>query len=111
LTWWFFFCASIVGAIVLTNVIPAAVRAIRGLGGARQLLPGVAILAAFGAVFVFLLEEPQNEELRRRTSFGEHLQEEHEDGSKRGQYRYAGKQLARSAQSSDRADRCRNDVR
>jgi len=56
LTWWFFFCASIVGAIVLTNVIPAAVRAIRGLGGARQLIPGVAVLAAFGSVFVFLLK-------------------------------------------------------
>jgi hypothetical protein len=55
LTWWFFFCASIVGAIAITNIIPAASRAIRGLGGARQLLPGIAVVAVFGSVFVFLL--------------------------------------------------------
>jgi hypothetical protein len=54
-TWWFFFCGSILGAMVLFSVIPAWKLALRGLGGGRQLLIGIGVLAAFGAVFVMLL--------------------------------------------------------
>ncbi|MBZ5662642.1 MAG: DUF2207 domain-containing protein [Acidobacteriia bacterium] len=55
LTWWFFFCASIVGLLTVTSLIPATARAIRGLGGAVQVLPAVAAMAVFGAAFVFIL--------------------------------------------------------
>jgi hypothetical protein len=55
LTWWFFFCGTILGAIALTSIIPACKLALRGLGGGRQLLIGLGVLAAFGGVFVVLL--------------------------------------------------------
>jgi hypothetical protein len=55
LTWWFFFCASILGAMVIFSVVPAWKLALRGLGGTRQLLIGMAVLAVFGAAFVMLL--------------------------------------------------------
>jgi hypothetical protein len=55
LTWWFFFCGTILGAIALTSIIPACKLALRGLGGGRQLLIGLGVLAAFGTVFVVLL--------------------------------------------------------
>jgi hypothetical protein len=55
LTWWFFFCGTILGAIALTSIIPACKLALRGLGGGRQLLIGLGVLGAFGAVFVALL--------------------------------------------------------
>jgi hypothetical protein len=56
LTWWFFFCGTTLGAIVLFSLVPACKLAVRGMGGTRQLLIGVAVLAAFGSVFVILLK-------------------------------------------------------
>jgi Predicted membrane protein (DUF2207) len=56
LTWWFFFCGTILGAIGLTSIIPACKLALRGMGGGRQLLIGLGVLAAFGSVFVVLLK-------------------------------------------------------
>ena len=55
LTWWFFFCGTTLGAIVLTSIIPACKLALRGMGGTRLLLIGLGVLAAFGSVFVMLL--------------------------------------------------------
>jgi hypothetical protein len=57
LTWWFFFCGTTLGAIVLFSVIPACKLALRGMGGARQLLIGMLVLAAFGSGFVVLLKK------------------------------------------------------
>src|ERR1700730_1178224 len=55
LTWWFLFCGTTLGAIVLTSIIPACKLALRGMGGTRLLLIGLGVLAAFGSVFVMLL--------------------------------------------------------
>jgi hypothetical protein len=55
LTWWFFFCGTISGAIVLTSVIPACKLALRGMGGTRQLLIGMGVVVTFGGAFVVLL--------------------------------------------------------
>ena len=55
LTWGFFFCGTIVGAITLFSVLPACKIALRGMGGGRQLLIGLGVLAAFGAGLVALL--------------------------------------------------------
>jgi hypothetical protein len=60
LTWWFFFCGTTLGAIVLTSIIPACQLALRGMGGTRQLLIGLGVLAAFGSVFVMLLRTMAN---------------------------------------------------
>jgi hypothetical protein len=57
LTWWFYFCGTILGAIALTSIIPACKLALRGMGGGRQLLIGLGVLAAFSAVFVVLLKK------------------------------------------------------
>jgi hypothetical protein len=54
LTWWFFFCAYMVGAVVLTKLIPSWRRALRGLGGTRQTLTALVALAVLGPVFVIL---------------------------------------------------------
>jgi hypothetical protein len=56
LTWWFFFCGTILGAIALTSIIPICKLALRGMGGWRQLLIGLGVLAAFGSVFLVLLK-------------------------------------------------------
>ena len=55
LTWWFFFCGTILGGIVTVSIIPACKLALRGMGGTRQLLIGIGVVGAFGAVFVLLL--------------------------------------------------------
>jgi hypothetical protein len=55
LTWWLFFCGSILGVMILFTVIPAWKLALRGMGGTRQLLIGMGVLAAVGGVFVMLL--------------------------------------------------------
>ena len=56
LTWWFFFCGTTLGAIAVFSVLPACKLALRGMGGGRQLLIGLGVLAAFGSVFVVLLK-------------------------------------------------------
>jgi predicted membrane protein DUF2207 len=55
LTWWLFFCGTILGAMVSFSVIPAWKLALRGMGGTHQLLIGMAVLAVFGSVFVMML--------------------------------------------------------
>jgi Predicted membrane protein (DUF2207) len=55
LTGWFFFCASILSLLTVLSLLPAILRAIRGLGGAIQVLPAAAAIAVFGSVFVYLL--------------------------------------------------------
>ena len=55
LTWWFYFCSSILGAIVVTSVIPTCKQVLRGMGGAQQLSIGLGVLAVFGVGFVFVL--------------------------------------------------------
>jgi hypothetical protein len=57
LTWWFFFCGLILGAILLTSIIPACKLALRGMGGTRQLLIGLGVVAAFGFGFVMVLKQ------------------------------------------------------
>jgi hypothetical protein len=57
LTWWFFFCGTTLGAIVVFSVLPSCKLAMRGMGGGRQLLIGLGVLAAFGSVFVVLLKK------------------------------------------------------
>jgi hypothetical protein len=56
LTWWFFFCGTTLGVIVIFSVLPACILALRGMGGGRQLLIGLGVLEAFGSVFVVLLK-------------------------------------------------------
>ncbi len=56
LTWWFFFCGTTLGAIVVFSVLPACKLALRGMGGGRQLLIALGVIAAFGSVFVVLLK-------------------------------------------------------
>src|SRR5258706_14197242 len=55
LRWGFFFWGTIGGATPLFSVAPACKIALRGMGGGRQLLIGLGVLAAFGAGFVALL--------------------------------------------------------
>jgi len=57
LTWWFFFCGLILGAMLLTTIIPACKLALRGMGGTRQLLIGLGVFGAFGAGFVLVLKQ------------------------------------------------------
>jgi uncharacterized membrane protein len=56
LTWWFFFCGMILGAVTLTSIVPACKLALRGMGGTRQLLIGLLVLGAFGVGFVLVLK-------------------------------------------------------
>jgi Predicted membrane protein (DUF2207) len=55
LTWWFFFCFYFLGLIAVMTLIPAIVRALRGLGGAKEVAIGSAIVAAFGGGGVAVL--------------------------------------------------------
>jgi hypothetical protein len=55
LVWWFFFCATMLGSIVLINLVPAWRRVLRGLGGSPQLLVATGVVLVFLAVFVGLL--------------------------------------------------------
>jgi Predicted membrane protein (DUF2207) len=48
LTWWFFFCFFFLGLIAVMTLLPAIGRALRGLGGAREVTIGSAVVAAFG---------------------------------------------------------------
>jgi hypothetical protein len=48
LTWWFFFCFFILGLIAVMTLLPALGRAMRGLGGAKEVAIGAAVVAAFG---------------------------------------------------------------
>jgi len=57
LTWWFFFCGMILGAILLTSIVPACKLALRGMGGTRQLLIGLGVFGAFGCGFVLVLKQ------------------------------------------------------
>jgi hypothetical protein len=57
LTWWFFFCGMILGAMLLTSIIPACKLAMRGMGGTRQLLIGLGVLGVFGSGFVLVLKQ------------------------------------------------------
>jgi hypothetical protein len=54
-TWWLFFCGTGIGAIFLWSMIPAWKLVLRGLGGLRQMLIGMGVLAVFGPVFVMLV--------------------------------------------------------
>jgi hypothetical protein len=56
LTFWFFFCASMLGGMTLAYMIPAVSRLLRGLGGIREVLPAVFVIAIFGSLFVYLLK-------------------------------------------------------
>ena len=55
LTWWFFFCFFFLGLIVVMTVLPAIGRALRGLGGAKEVAIGSAVVAAFGGGGVAVL--------------------------------------------------------
>ncbi len=55
LTWWFFFCFFFLGLIVVMALLPAIGRAMRGLGGAKEVAVGSAIVAAFGGGGVAVL--------------------------------------------------------
>jgi hypothetical protein len=57
LTWWFFFCGLILGAILLTTIVPACKLALRGMGGTRQLLIGLGVFGGFGFGFVMMLKQ------------------------------------------------------
>ena len=57
LTWWFFFCGFILGGVLLTSIVPACKLALRGMGGARQLLIGLGVFGAFGSGFVLVLKQ------------------------------------------------------
>jgi hypothetical protein len=48
LTWWFFFCFYFLGLIVVMTLLPALGRVLRGLGGAKEVAIGGAVVAAFG---------------------------------------------------------------
>ena len=49
LTWWFFFCFFLLGLIVVMTLLPAIGRVMRGLGGAKEVAIGSAVVAVFGA--------------------------------------------------------------
>jgi hypothetical protein len=55
LTWWFFFCFFFLGLIVVMTLLPAWSRIMRGLGGAKEVLIGSAVVAVFGAGGGFVL--------------------------------------------------------
>jgi hypothetical protein len=55
LTWWFFFCFFFLGLIVVMTLLPAWSRMMRGLGGAKEVLIGSAVIAIFGAGGGFVL--------------------------------------------------------
>jgi Predicted membrane protein (DUF2207) N-terminal domain/Predicted membrane protein (DUF2207) C-terminal domain len=55
LTWWFFFCFLFLGLIVVMTLLPAWSRIMRGLGGAKEVLIGSAVVAVFGAGGGFVL--------------------------------------------------------
>jgi hypothetical protein len=55
LTWWFFFCFFLLGLIVVMTLLPAIGRVMRGLGGAKEVAIGSAVVAAFSAGGVAVL--------------------------------------------------------
>jgi hypothetical protein len=55
LTWWFFFCGTVLGMLTLSAVIPACKLALRGMGGGQQLLVAFLVLGVFGTGFVVVL--------------------------------------------------------
>jgi len=55
LTWWFFFCFFVLGLIAVMTILPAWSRMMRGLGGAKEVLIGSAVVAVFGAGGGFVL--------------------------------------------------------
>ena len=55
LTWWFFFCFFFLGLIAVMTILPAWSRIMRGLGGAKEVLIGLAVVAVFGAGGGFVL--------------------------------------------------------
>ena len=55
LTWWFFFCFFFLGLIAVMALLPAIGRALRGLGGAKEVAIGTAVVGAFGAGGVAVL--------------------------------------------------------
>lgn len=57
LTAWFFFCGCIIGLVIAMTVVPNLIRALRGLGGYKQLLVAFAVVAGFGVGFGFVLRE------------------------------------------------------
>jgi hypothetical protein len=48
LTWWFFFCFFLLGLIVVMTLLPATIRAMRGLGGGKEVVIGSLVILAFG---------------------------------------------------------------
>lgn len=61
LTVWFFFCGSILGMVIAMTFVPMVVRALRGLGGFRQLAITFAVLCGFGVGFVFVMRQLSRE--------------------------------------------------
>jgi predicted membrane protein DUF2207 len=55
LTWWFFFCFFLLGLIAVMTLLPALGRMMRGLGGAKEVLIGTAVIGAFGVGGVAVL--------------------------------------------------------
>jgi hypothetical protein len=55
LTSWFFFCFFFLGLIAVMALLPAWSRVIRGLGGAKEVLIGSLVVAAFGGGGVAIL--------------------------------------------------------
>lgn len=55
LTWWFFFCFFFLGLIVVMTLLPAIGRALRGLGGAKEVAIGSAVVSVFGTGGGFVL--------------------------------------------------------
>ena len=55
LTWWFFFCFFLLGIIAVMALLPALGRMMRGLGGAKEVLIGTAVIGAFGVGGVAVL--------------------------------------------------------
>jgi hypothetical protein len=55
LTWWFFFCFFFLGLIAVMTLLPALGRMMRGLGGAKEVLIGTAVVGAFAAGGVAVL--------------------------------------------------------
>jgi Predicted membrane protein (DUF2207) len=48
LTWWFFFCFFLLGLIGVMTLLPAIGRAMRGLGGGKEVAVAALIVLAFG---------------------------------------------------------------
>ena len=57
LTAWFFFCGCILGLVIAMTLVPNLLRAMRGLGGYKQVLIALAVVAGFGIGFGFVLRE------------------------------------------------------